>query len=59
MSLDKTKTQAIIKKYGKDEKDSGSTEVQIALLTKGLKSYSHTLKNTKKITIQEQVYCKL
>ena len=59
MSLDKTKTQAIIKKYGKDEKDSGSTEVQIALLTKRIEELQSHFKEHKKITIQEQVYCKL
>ncbi len=33
MSLTKEKTQEIINKFGKDEKDTGSTEVQVALLT--------------------------
>ncbi|MEW6196227.1 MAG: 30S ribosomal protein S15 [Bacteroidota bacterium] len=33
MSLSKEEKSAIIKKYGKSEKDSGTAEVQIALLT--------------------------
>jgi small subunit ribosomal protein S15 len=33
MSLSKEEKLAIIKKYGKSEKDSGTAEVQIALLT--------------------------
>ena len=48
MSLDKTETEAIIKKYGKDEKDSGSTEVQIALLTKRIEELQSHFKEHKK-----------
>jgi riboflavin kinase/FMN adenylyltransferase len=33
MPVTKEKNQEIVKKYGKNEKDSGNTEVQIALLT--------------------------
>ena len=33
MALNKDQTSAIIKKFGKNEKDTGSAEVQIALLT--------------------------
>ncbi len=33
MSLSKEEKGAIVKKYGKNEKDSGTAEVQIALLT--------------------------
>ena len=33
MSLTKEQRQAIIKEYGRDEKDTGNTEVQVALLT--------------------------
>jgi len=35
--LDKTKKQEIIKEYGLHEGDSGSTEVQVALLTDRIK----------------------
>lgn len=34
MALTKEEIQEIIKKYGKSEKDSGSVEVQVAILTK-------------------------
>ena len=34
MNLTKEEKQEIIKKYGKSENDSGTAEVQIALLTK-------------------------
>ena len=33
MSLNKDEAQEVIKKFGKSEKDTGSTEVQVALLT--------------------------
>ena len=33
MPVTKEKTQEIVRKYGKTEKDTGNTEVQIALLT--------------------------
>ena len=33
MALSKDRVAEIVKKYGKDENDTGSTEVQIALLT--------------------------
>jgi small subunit ribosomal protein S15 len=33
MSLSKEEKLAVIKKFGKGEKDSGTTEVQVALLT--------------------------
>lgn len=44
MALSKTETAAIIKKYGKDEKDTGSTEVQIALLTARIQDLTAHLK---------------
>ena len=34
MSLTKDEALEVVKKFGKDEKDTGSTAVQIALLTK-------------------------
>lgn len=45
MALNKDKTAAIIKKYGKNEKDSGSPEVQIALLTARIKDLTEHIKN--------------
>ena len=47
MALSKEETSAIIKKFGKNEKDTGSTEVQIALLTKRIKDLTAHLKSNK------------
>lgn len=44
MALAKDETAKIIKKFGKDEKDTGSCEVQIALLTKRIKDLTEHLK---------------
>ena len=44
MALNKDETSAIIKKFGKNEKDTGSTEVQIALLTKRIQDLTAHLK---------------
>ena len=45
--MDKEKKLEIIKKYGKDEKDTGSTEVQIALLTERINNLNEHLKENK------------
>ena len=37
MALTKETKQALIKKYARDEKDTGSCEVQIAILTEEIK----------------------
>jgi len=42
--LSKEETASLIKKYGKNEKDTGSTEVQIALLTERIKDLTAHLK---------------
>ncbi|MCR5348207.1 MAG: 30S ribosomal protein S15 [Bacilli bacterium] len=47
MALSKEETSVIVKKYGKDEKDTGSTEVQIALLTQRIKDLTLHLKANK------------
>jgi small subunit ribosomal protein S15 len=44
MPLTKEVTAAIIAEYGKDAQDSGSTEVQIALLTQRIKDLTEHLK---------------
>ena len=41
MSLSKEQTEAVIKKFGKSETDTGSAAVQIALLTKRIEELSH------------------
>ena len=45
--LKKEVKQAIIKEYRLDEKDTGSPEVQIALLTKQIDALTEHLKNNK------------
>ena len=47
MALSKETTASIVKKYGKDEKDTGCTEVQIALLTQRIKDLTLHLKANK------------
>ena len=47
MALKKEVKQAIIKEYRLDEKDTGSAEVQIALLTKQIDALTEHLKNNK------------
>jgi len=48
MALDKAKKREIIAKYGKSENDTGSTEVQVALLTERIKYLTEHLKVNKK-----------
>ncbi len=45
MALSKEKTAAIVKKFGKDGKDTGSSAVQIAILTERIKELTEHLKN--------------
>ena len=42
--MDKEKKQAVIKKFARDEKDTGSAEVQIALLTERISHLTEHLK---------------
>jgi small subunit ribosomal protein S15 len=44
MPITKEKTQEIITKFGKNEKDSGNTEVQIALLTEHINALTEHAK---------------
>lgn len=46
--LSKEKKQEIIKEFGKDDKDSGSTEVQIALITARIQDLTEHLRTFKK-----------
>ena len=48
MSLTKDEAQEVIKKFGKSEKDTGSTEVQVALLTRRIQDLQKHFKNHKK-----------
>ena len=47
MALTKDKKTAIIKEFARDEKDTGSPEVQIALLTSEINALTEHLKNHK------------
>ncbi len=44
MTITKEEKAAIIKEFGKNEKDCGSTEVQIAILTKRINNLTEHLK---------------
>jgi small subunit ribosomal protein S15 len=44
MALSKEKTESIVKKYGKDANDTGSIEVQIAILTQEINDLTEHLK---------------
>ena len=44
MALKAEKKQEIIKKYGLNDKDTGSAEVQIALLTEEINTFTEHLK---------------
>ena len=44
MPITKEEKKKIIKKFGKDENDTGSTEVQIALLTHRIRELTEHLK---------------
>ena len=48
MAISNITKQNIVKKYGKSEKDCGSSEVQIALLTENLNSLSNHFTSNKK-----------
>lgn len=47
MALTKERTAEIIKKYGKNEKDTGSCEVQIAILSEEISNLTEHLKEHK------------
>ena len=48
MALDSAKKSEIISKFGRDSKDTGSSEVQIALLTERIVSLTEHLRANKK-----------
>ena len=47
MALTKETKTKLIKKYARDEKDTGSPEVQVAILTEEIKALTEHLKNNK------------
>ena len=48
MSIDKEKTIEIVKNFGSNETDSGSADVQVAILSERIKNLTEHLKNHKK-----------
>ena len=48
MSIDKNQTIKIIKNFGSNENDSGSAEVQVAILSERIKNLTEHLKMHKK-----------
>ena len=44
MALTKEAKEQIVKKFGKDEKDTGSVEVQVAILTEEINTLTEHLK---------------
>lgn len=48
MALDKAKKEEIIAKYSRGENDTGSTEIQVALITERIKYLTEHLKINKK-----------
>jgi small subunit ribosomal protein S15 len=48
MSLSKEETTSIVSKFGKNEKDTGASEVQIALLTERINQLTGHCKQFKK-----------
>ena len=48
MSLTNEQIQDVVKKFGKDDKDTGSSVVQVALLTSRIRSLTEHAKDNKK-----------
>ena len=48
MSVTKEKVQDLIKEFGKNDNDTGSTESQIAVITRRIRNITSHLKNNKK-----------
>ena len=48
MSLTKEKKAELVQKYGRDESDTGSTEVQVALLTERINELTEHLREHRK-----------
>lgn len=56
--MTKERKQEIINTFKRDENDTGSSEVQIALLTERINELTEHLKVHKKTIIQEEVFSK-
>ncbi len=51
--IDKKQKQKIVSEFGKNESDTGSVEVQIALITGRIKYLTEHLKTNKKTIVQK------
>ena len=58
MALTKEQKEAIVKKYARNAKDTGSAEVQIAILTAEINELTEHLKNINMTIIQEEDFLK-
>ena len=56
MSINLKNKQEIVKSFGKNEKDTGSAAVQIAMLTQKISELTEHLKSNKKISLQKEVF---
>ncbi len=59
MALTKDKKAELVKRFGKNEKDTGSVEVQIALLSEQIARLTTHLKNNKKDAASKRGLLKL
>ena len=56
MTISVKEKKEIVINFGKDEKNTGSTEVQVAILTKKINSLTEHLKITKKSSFKERAF---
>ena len=57
--IETTEKQNLVKEFGRHEKDTGSPEVQIAILTKRIEALSEHFKKHKKDTNSRRGFLKL
>ena len=57
--IETTEKQSLVKEFGRHEKDTGSPEVQIAILTKRIEALSEHFKKHKKDTNSRRGFLKL
>ena len=48
LSISKEKTAELIKEFGKSDNDSGSAEVQVAILSERIRNLTEHLKSTRR-----------
>lgn len=56
MSINLKNKTEIVKAYGKNEKDTGSSAVQIAMMTQKISELTEHLKSNKKDLLQKEVF---